>query len=59
MPREDFIPPGYREDAYLEVQLPLPGTQATISGPHSYPLFSEPLGLSARCDRDGKRSASS
>ena len=45
VPREDFIPPGYRDYAYLEVPLPLPGTQATISCPHSYPLFYEPLGL--------------
>jgi len=45
VPREDFIPPDYRDYAYLEVPLPLPGTQATISCPHSYPLFYEPLGL--------------
>ena len=45
VPREDFIPPRYRDYAYLEVPLPLPGTSATISCPHSYPLFYEPLGL--------------
>lgn len=45
VPREDFIPPDYRDYAYLEVPLPLPGTQATISCPHSYPLFYEALGL--------------
>jgi len=45
VPREDFIPPQYRDYAYLEVPLPLPGEQATISCPHSYPLFYEPLGL--------------
>jgi protein-L-isoaspartate(D-aspartate) O-methyltransferase len=45
--REDFIPPLYRDYAYLEVPLPLPGEQATISCPHSYPLFYEPLGLDA------------
>ncbi len=45
VPREDFIPRGYRDYAYLEVPLPLPGEQATISCPHSYPLFYEPLGL--------------
>jgi hypothetical protein len=28
-----------------EVPLPLPGERATISCPHSYPLFYEPLGL--------------
>lgn len=43
--REDFIPDQYRDYAYLEVPLPLPGEQATISCPHSYPLFYEPLGL--------------
>ncbi len=45
VPREDFIPPLYRDYAYLEVPLPLPGKKATISCPHSYPLFYEPLGL--------------
>lgn len=45
VPREDFIPPPYRDYAYLEVPLPLPGQKATISCPHSYPLFYEPLGL--------------
>ncbi len=43
--REDFIPQGYRDYAYEEVPLPLPGENATISCPHSYPLFYEPLGL--------------
>jgi protein-L-isoaspartate(D-aspartate) O-methyltransferase len=43
--REDFIPPEYRDHAYEEVPLPLPGTRSTISCPHSYPLFYEPLGL--------------
>jgi protein-L-isoaspartate(D-aspartate) O-methyltransferase len=47
VPREDFIPPGYRDYAYLEVPFPLPGEAATISCPHSYPLFYEPLGLAA------------
>jgi protein-L-isoaspartate(D-aspartate) O-methyltransferase len=45
VPREDFIPRAYRDHAYEEVPLPLPGEQATISCPHSYPLFYEPLGL--------------
>src|SRR6266511_772707 len=44
--REDFIPSGYRDPAYEEIPLPLPGERATISCPHSYPLFYEPLGLS-------------
>lgn len=43
--REDFIPGEYRDYAYLEVPLPLPGEEATISCPHSYSLFYEPLGL--------------
>jgi protein-L-isoaspartate(D-aspartate) O-methyltransferase len=43
--REDFIPPSYRDHAYAEIPLPLPGERATISCPHSYPLFYEPLGL--------------
>jgi protein-L-isoaspartate(D-aspartate) O-methyltransferase len=43
--REDFIPRYYRDYAYLEVPLPLPGEQATVSCPHSYPLFYEALGL--------------
>jgi protein-L-isoaspartate(D-aspartate) O-methyltransferase len=43
--REDFIPRCYRDHAYEEVPLPLPGERATISCPHSYPLFYEPLDL--------------
>jgi len=45
VPREDFIPRLYRDYAYEEVPLPLPGEEATISCPHSYPLFYEALGL--------------
>ena len=45
VPREDFIPSDYRDYAYEEVPLPLPCASATISCPHSYPLFYEPLGL--------------
>lgn len=45
VPREDFVPRDYKDYAYLEVPLPLPGVEATISCPHSYPLFYEPLGL--------------
>ena len=48
--REDFIPPLYRDYAYLEVPLPLPGENSTISCPHSYPLFYEALGLD-RCHK--------
>jgi protein-L-isoaspartate(D-aspartate) O-methyltransferase len=47
VPREDFIPSRYRDHAYEEIPLPLPGERATISCPHSYPLFYEPLGLGA------------
>jgi protein-L-isoaspartate(D-aspartate) O-methyltransferase len=43
--REDFIPDRYRDHAYEEIPLPLPGERSTISCPHSYPLFYEPLGL--------------
>ena len=43
--RENFIPARYRDHAYEEIPLPLPGERATISCPHSYPLFYEPLGL--------------
>lgn len=45
VPRKDFIPPLYRDYAFLEVPIPLHGKEATISCPHSYPLFYEPLGL--------------
>jgi len=45
--REDFISHEYKDYAYEEVPLPLPGRNATISCPHSYPLFYEPLGLDA------------
>jgi protein-L-isoaspartate(D-aspartate) O-methyltransferase len=31
--REDFLPPLYRDYAYWEVPLPLPGEMATISCP--------------------------
>jgi len=43
--REDFIPSRYRDHTYEEIPLPLPGERATISCPHSYPLFYEPLSL--------------
>lgn len=45
VPREEFIPSQYRDYAYEEVPLPIPGALATISCPHSYPLFYEPLEL--------------
>jgi protein-L-isoaspartate(D-aspartate) O-methyltransferase len=37
--REDFIPDRYRDHAYEEIPLQLPGERSTISRPHSYPLF--------------------
>ncbi len=43
--REAFVPPAWRDYAYAEVPLPLPGRSASISCPHSYPLFYEALGL--------------
>jgi protein-L-isoaspartate(D-aspartate) O-methyltransferase len=43
--REAFVLSAYRDHAYEEIPLPLPGERATISCPHSYPLFYEPLGL--------------
>jgi protein-L-isoaspartate O-methyltransferase len=47
--REEFVPPAWRGDyayAYAEVPLPLPlpGRLASISCPHSYPLFYEAFG---------------
>jgi protein-L-isoaspartate(D-aspartate) O-methyltransferase len=51
VPREDFILEIYRDyayygsDVYEEVPLPIPGEEATISCPHSYPLFYEALEL--------------
>ena len=33
--REEFIPAHYRDHAYEEIPLPLPGERATISCPHS------------------------
>jgi protein-L-isoaspartate(D-aspartate) O-methyltransferase len=45
VPREDFTLAEYRDYAYLEVPLPIPGRGVTISCPHSYPLFYETLKL--------------
>jgi protein-L-isoaspartate(D-aspartate) O-methyltransferase len=45
VPREEFTLEMYRDYAYLEVPLPIPGQEATISCPHSYPLFYEALEL--------------
>ncbi len=50
VPREDFVPDSYRDYAYREAPLPIPGRNATISCPHSYPLFYEALNL-GRSDR--------
>jgi len=49
VPRDEFIPEGYRDYAYHgstygeEIPLPISGENATISCPHAYPLFYEPL----------------
>ncbi len=43
--REDFTLEGYRDYCYEELPLPIPGENATISCPHSYPLFYEALQL--------------
>ena len=49
--REEFVPEQYKDYAYhgttfdFEVPLPIPGKEATISCPHSYPLFYETLEL--------------
>lgn len=45
VPREEFIPEVYRDYTYHEIPLPLPGSDSTISCPHSYPLFYEALEL--------------
>ncbi|MBS7643187.1 protein-L-isoaspartate(D-aspartate) O-methyltransferase [Candidatus Bathyarchaeota archaeon] len=45
VPREEFTLEMYRDYAYLEAPLPIPGQEATISCPHSYPLFYEALEL--------------
>jgi len=45
VPREEFVTEMYRDYAYLEVPLPIPGQNATISCPHSYPMFYEALEL--------------
>lgn len=45
VPREEFVPEMYRNYAYVEVPLPLPGRDATISCPHCYPVFYEALEL--------------
>ena len=37
--REDFIPSSYRDHAYQEIPLPLPGERATISCPDASPLL--------------------
>jgi protein-L-isoaspartate(D-aspartate) O-methyltransferase len=43
--REEFVPRQYRDICYREVPIPIPGKHATVSCPHSYPLFYEALGL--------------
>lgn len=45
VPMEEFVMEMYRDYAYLEVPLPIPGRNATISCPHNYPMFYEALDL--------------
>jgi len=45
VPREEFVPAEYRDQAYKETPLPLPALEATISCPQSYPLFYEAMKL--------------
>ncbi|MFX1507500.1 MAG: protein-L-isoaspartate O-methyltransferase [Promethearchaeota archaeon] len=46
IPRELFVPFNYRDHTYKELPFPLPGKRATISCPHSYPMFYEAINLS-------------
>ncbi|HIJ00893.1 MAG: protein-L-isoaspartate(D-aspartate) O-methyltransferase [Candidatus Methanomethylophilaceae archaeon] len=46
VPREEFVPPEYRDYTYLETPLPLPGKNATISCVHTYCIYYEALKLS-------------
>jgi len=50
VPREEFVPPEYRDHSYREIPLPLPALEATVSSPRSYAIFYEALELS-RGDR--------
>lgn len=45
VPREEFVPPEYRDHCYREVPLPLPALEATVSCPRSYVVFYEALQL--------------
>jgi protein-L-isoaspartate(D-aspartate) O-methyltransferase len=47
IPREVFVPINYRDYTYQELPFPLPGKNATISCPHSYPMFYEAIELSS------------
>lgn len=42
--RELFVPPEYREDAYVDTPLPIPGN-ATISAPHMHCIYLHALEL--------------
>jgi protein-L-isoaspartate(D-aspartate) O-methyltransferase len=42
--REDFVAPEYRENAYLDTPLPIPG-DVTISAPHMHAIFMAALKL--------------
>ncbi len=44
VPREEFVPPRYREQAYLDTPLPI-GYGQTISAPHMVCIYAEQLDL--------------
>lgn len=45
VPREEFVPPEYRDEAYEDHPLPIPGNQ-TISAPHMCAIMCEAASLS-------------
>ena len=45
VPRELFVWPGYEEDSYIDMPLPLGGTGQTISAPHMVAIMLEELKL--------------
>ena len=45
VPREEFVPKGLKEDAYVDTPLPI-GEGQTISAPHMVAIMAENLGLS-------------
>ncbi len=47
VPREEFVPPEYRDHCYREIPLPLPALEATVSGKSGHEAASGQRG--ARC----------